>query len=101
MTFLNLGDAAESRARMTACFVRRHAGANVVVDVMREVTFELGREVAIEPIAAKLRAYPREHRPQPSHDCSPGTKKRSMMPVVRCHSRAAFASCFRPARVNE
>ena len=72
---------------------------------MREVALELGGELAIEAVALERARAARDDatrtRASTPHACFCGAKNRAMMPVVRSHSRASFASCLRPARVSE
>ena len=99
---LGLIDAAQGDERLSASFVSRHAGADVVVDVQFEMTGELVVQLAVGLArAAKQRAQPNPRRTQPSHDRSvSGARNRARMDVVCFHSRSSFCSCFRPARVS-
>ncbi len=92
-------DAAEANDGRPSRFVRRHAGAQVVVDVQLQVALDLAIEIVRASSGEEGAGEPRHPDTKPSHGVL-GEKKRAMMPAVRCHSRASRSSCFRPARVS-
>ena len=93
--------AARFQKRGTAGLSRRHSGANVALDLHREVALELLGQVTVSTLLAKQIDQAEQEGADGSHEASPdGAKKRPMMAVVRPHSRASFCNCFFPARVR-
>ncbi len=92
--------ASKLQDRLPARFLLRQAAPYAVVHVQLDVAFELGVEVAVAALRPEGAAQANQPGAQPPHGCSFGDRNRSTIAVVCCHSRAAFSSCFRPARVS-
>ena len=86
--------------RLPARFLLRQAAPYAIVHVQLDVAVELGVEVAVAALRPEEPAQAKQPGAKPSHDCSFSDRNRSMMAVVCCQLRAAFSSCFRPARVS-
>jgi hypothetical protein len=97
----DLREAAEPDERLAPRLVRRHSGAQVVVDVHVQVALKLRVELGLVRPRHDRTGEPCQPRPERSHDeASPGEKNRAMIPVVRSQSRASRRSCRRPPRVS-
>ena len=88
--FFDLLEPAEADERIAPRGLRRHTGAEIVVDVQLQMTLELRLQIAFVPAGPDHRSqspHPHAHVP---HDDDSGEKNRAMMSVVRSQSRASF-----------
>ena len=97
-------DAAERDHRAPPRLGRRHAGAEVVVDVQLQVALDLGRELALGPSIGEHAEQPHAtRRAWTSHRTfysSLAARKRVMIADVSSHCRVSRSICFRPALVS-
>ena len=100
--FLRLRDSAEVADRGEPRLLARQSSRHVVVGRFLEMARNLVVHGPIPASRSRHRRHSLEQPAQRRHDASSAIrKKRSTMPVARCHCAASSSSCFRPARVSE
>ena len=102
MDLLGLRHTAKITQRRQARVVRGQSARDVVVGRFGQMAGDLLVEIALVPSRTHKGGHAPEQRAERLHDGSSTIlKKRSMMPVVRCHCASSLSSCLRPARVSE
>src|SRR6185369_2704223 len=100
VSFFCLIDATQLHYGDASCFLRRHPGADVVVDMHLQVTLELVGELAFTRVFQK-QAFASQQPGAQFHDwSSTGSKNRATIAVVWFHSLVSLSSCLRPERVS-
>jgi hypothetical protein len=97
---LRLLHAAEFQQSLAPRFFRRHARAEIVVDVQLQVGFDLRRDFALQTLFAKRTADTEQPRTQASHGWLPGAKKRAKTAIASVQSRVSCCARLQPARVR-
>jgi hypothetical protein len=99
-------ESSERDARLAPGLLGREPEPQVVVDVQREMTFDLVREFALAGAVPEEAAQPRQRPARRSHDpdcvhCArSGPRKRARIAVVSSQLRSSRARRRRPARVS-
>ncbi len=101
LLFLDLHRSSESHDGGPACFVRRHAAADVVGDQHLQVRVDLAIEVVVLRARAEGAADARDGGPEPAaHGYRSDIRSsRPITPAMRPQFAVSSASCRRPARV--